>query len=192
MKSLPAALFLGLVAVSCSAVASPWVDTSDPYLRDDIQLLADAGVITVPVTTYPLMWNGIGRDFQQVNVSELDSNLQTAYLRVRHYYQKATRNEGSRQHKLSLASNTRRFPGFGHQAAEKAEIASGVEFVGQRFAAKLNTQISNDDDDNAYDRQQGLTADGSYVAHGSGQLEFARWRSLPMVGSWLGQQPDPV
>lgn len=46
--------------------AAPWVDASDIYLRADIQALADAGVITVPVNTYPLMWSGIGGDLAKV------------------------------------------------------------------------------------------------------------------------------
>ena len=55
--------------------AAPWVDASDIYLRADIQALADAGVITVPVNTYPLMWSGIGGDLAKVEPELLSPAL---------------------------------------------------------------------------------------------------------------------
>ena len=56
---------IGLL-LSSLANSAPWVDVSDIYLRADIQALADAGVITVPVNTYHLMWSGIGSDLSKV------------------------------------------------------------------------------------------------------------------------------
>lgn len=64
--------------ITSLAHAAPWVDVSDIYLRADIQALADAGVITVPVNTYPLMWSGIGSDLSKVEPSVLSPGLATA------------------------------------------------------------------------------------------------------------------
>lgn len=62
---LAASVASGLL-FSASVAAAPWVDASDIYLRADIQALADAGVIRVPVNTFPLMWSGIGGDLAKV------------------------------------------------------------------------------------------------------------------------------
>jgi len=44
--------------------AEPWVDTSNIFLRSNIQLLADMGLIKTPVTTFPLMWHDIALDLK--------------------------------------------------------------------------------------------------------------------------------
>ena len=56
------------VIFSISASAEPWIDTSDIYLKANIQLLADTGHITTPVTTYPLMWHDIAQDSKKMNL----------------------------------------------------------------------------------------------------------------------------
>ncbi len=44
-------LFAGL-----PASADPWIEPGDVRLRHDIELLADAGIIRAPVTTWPVSW----------------------------------------------------------------------------------------------------------------------------------------
>jgi hypothetical protein len=48
---LASSLLLAMYVGSSLVQAAPWVDASDIYLRADIQALADAGFITVPVKT---------------------------------------------------------------------------------------------------------------------------------------------
>lgn len=164
MRSMIFPVLLCSALMPVSGLATPWLSAEDVYLRDDIQQLADAGIITVPVTTYPLMWSGIGEDLNQTHLSDVSDRLQTPFLRVRHYYEKARKNEGLKHYKMSLANDVRRFPGFGDGADETAELESGAEWVSGRFAVKLNTQYSTDDDDSSYQQQRKLTADGSYAA----------------------------
>ncbi|WP_373401860.1 hypothetical protein, partial [Klebsiella pneumoniae] len=81
--------------MSAASHAAPWVDSSDIYLRADIQALADAGVITVPVNTYPLMWAGIGADLAKVEPATLTPALTDAFSRVNFYYRQAIENRGN-------------------------------------------------------------------------------------------------
>ena len=61
-----------LFAVSAASLhASPWVEADDAYLKSNIQLLADAGVIRSPVQTYPLPWHAIARDLKQAKLDKL-------------------------------------------------------------------------------------------------------------------------
>ena len=152
---------LGVCALLCSALvsAAPWVDTSDVYLRADIQSLADAGVITVPVNTYPLMWAGIGADLAKVEPEKLTAAQQQAYARVNYYYQQAISNEGNSKIKASLATDSARFQHFGSDYREKGELTASHDYVGQRFAYKLSVTGALDPEDD-----KALRLDDSYFA----------------------------
>jgi hypothetical protein len=51
LKIVAAALLL----FSSSLQAGPWIPVGDPWLRADIEYLADRGIITAPITTWPIM-----------------------------------------------------------------------------------------------------------------------------------------
>ena len=62
-------LLIYLLLPGCALLgAEPWVDTRDVWLRSDIEILSDIGVIKVPITTYPLMWAGIIKDIDNVDL----------------------------------------------------------------------------------------------------------------------------
>lgn len=54
-----------------SAAATPWVDTHDNYLRQSLQSLAQAGLLTGPVNTYPIMWKNIAIDLNRIDSATL-------------------------------------------------------------------------------------------------------------------------
>jgi hypothetical protein len=59
----PAALLIAALWSSGAAqAASPLVPAGDLSLRQDVQLLADAGVLRGPVTTWPMAWAPILAD----------------------------------------------------------------------------------------------------------------------------------
>ena len=64
------------------AAAGPWIDPGDSSLRHDIQLLADAGVITGPVSTWPLSWGDIQASLRD-NTQTLDQGEQAALGRLK-------------------------------------------------------------------------------------------------------------
>ena len=47
---------------SSASLADPWAPPGDLILRHDVQLLADAGVIRSPVTTWPITWATLNAD----------------------------------------------------------------------------------------------------------------------------------
>lgn len=155
------AVALGFVTASVidSAQAAPWVDTSDIYLRADIQALADAGIITVPINTFPLMWSGIGADLDKAEPSLMSPDLVAAYARVNFYHQNAVQNRGNTRGKLALATDAARFQHFGSDYREKGELQVSHEAVGERFAYKISASANYDPQD---DKEFRL--DESYVA----------------------------
>ncbi|MGR5414463.1 hypothetical protein ACPV52_17135 [Vibrio astriarenae] len=52
MRNIARGLALSTLTLSMFAQAKPWIEPYDLHLRADLQLLANAGIITVPITTY--------------------------------------------------------------------------------------------------------------------------------------------
>ena len=79
-----------LLSLSATLTAGPWIETGDARLRHHIQLLADRHIITVPITTWPLMWSGVANDIQQANTSQLDQQTLWSLRYVRFAFQQQT------------------------------------------------------------------------------------------------------
>lgn len=162
---------------SSMLAAAPWVDASDIYLRADIQALADAGVITVPVNTYPLMWSGIGGDLAKIEPELLSPSLVQAFARVNFYYQNAVDNRGNARIKVSAASDPARFQHYGSDYREKGEVLGSYEYLGSRVAYKATVAETYDPQDN-----KNFRLDESYFA-----IIFGNWiATLGAVEQWWG------
>lgn len=152
-------LSLAGCCLSASVVAAPWVDTSDIYLRADIQALADAGVITVPINTFPLMWSGIGNDLRKAEPSIMSPALVDAFARVNLYYQNAIENRGNTTIAATAATDEARFQHFGSDYREKGELTASHEYLGERFAYKVTASANYEPQDDKTFR-----LDDSYMA----------------------------
>ncbi|GGP54616.1 outer membrane protein in capsule/EPS biosynthesis locus [Shewanella algicola] len=170
---------LGLSSVLLCTVtqAAPWVDTSDIYLRADIQALADVGVITSPINTFPLMWSGIGRDLAIAEPSLLSQDLVDAYARVNFYYQSAVNNRGNSRIKVAAATDAARFQHFGSDYREKGQLQGSHEYLGQHIAYKLSASVNYDPSDD-----KDFRFDDNYVA-----FIFGNWvTTFGSVAQWWG------
>ena len=173
---LAASVASGLL-FSASVAAAPWVDASDIYLRADIQALADAGVIRVPVNTFPLMWSGIGGDLAKVEPELLSPRLVQAFARVNFYYQNAVDNRGNARVKLSGATDPARFQHYGSDYREKGEAKASYEYLGSRVAYKTTVAETYDPQDN-----KNFRLDESYFA-----VIMGNWiATLGTVEQWWG------
>jgi hypothetical protein len=84
MNPLAACLPALLALVSATALAQgAWLPAGDNRLRNDVTLLADEGVIRVPVTTWPIPIEDVARALTRVDVESIkEPGLQNALLRV--------------------------------------------------------------------------------------------------------------
>lgn len=143
------------------AAATPWLDTQDNYLRQSLQSLAQAGLLTGPVNTYPIMWNNIAIDLQRIDSNKLPTHLQfaVAHLRTALNANQQTQIQGM---KLKANSATPGNQHFGESYFEQAQLSLYSETTAENVAAKLqvNQRVLFDDDV----RQQNSTLDGSYLA----------------------------
>ncbi len=71
-------------ALPFSAVAGPVAEPGDIALRHDIQVLADYGAISGPVTTWPISWDAVLHDLEAVEANDvvLPNKILTIYNRV--------------------------------------------------------------------------------------------------------------
>ncbi len=168
-----------LVVAACAQLnAEPWIDTSDIFLRANLQLLADKGVITTPVTTFPLMWHDIAKDLNQSYLSDLDQAGQQALLYVRHQLRLAK--HGQKTLSINLANKDKRFTSFGEDFRARNNAQVSTSYIGDNIAAKISTTYNQSvDDDN-------VRFDGSYGAFFLGNWVF----SAGMQDRWWGPAWD--
>lgn len=170
-----------------TSFAAPWVEPDDLALRNDIQLLADAGIITAPVTTYPLMWNAIKSDILSAKLYLLTDAQKQALNHVRFSYKYASGHKNITKKSIYLASSENRFTSYGNDNFDQGNIELSDEFFVGNLAGKLQVNYRIGLDDNP-ELNQGsdLNIDGSYLAYKLGNWVL----SAGSIERWWGPGID--
>ncbi|WP_337842901.1 capsule assembly Wzi family protein [Rheinheimera sp.] len=172
----PAALALALSA-AC-AQGTPWVDTQDNYLRQSLQTLSHAGLLSGPVNTYPLMWKNIAADLQAVKGDDYNSEVRFALAHVRHVLQTNKSNKTSGV-KLKANSEVAGIQSFGETYPDQAGVTVFNEFQGTVFAGRMEVSYR---DLNDTSNEQDLVYDNSYLAALLGNWVV----SVDQISNWWG------
>jgi hypothetical protein len=170
-KSLFTALILAVsITLSTHSLAEPWIDTSDIYLKANIQLLADTGHIVTPVTTYPLMWQDIIRDIKNIDLNNLSPNQKNAYHYIKHQFRLASSNQT--RIKAQVGFENKRFTSFGDQVSDRNSVSVHTSYMSDNFAAKLSPSYTHDPVIGGHKRR----LDQSYIAAfvGNWVISFGR------------------
>jgi hypothetical protein len=167
--------------------SAPWVEPNDLALRNDIQLLADAGIITAPVTTYPLMWNAIKRDILSAKTYLLNDEQKQALNHVIYSYKYASSHQNITKKSVYLATSEKRFTSYGNDDFDQGNIELSDEFFVGNLAGKLQVNYRLGLDDNP-ELNQGseFNLDGSYLAYKLGNWVL----SAGAVDRWWGPGID--
>ncbi|RLV60807.1 capsule assembly Wzi family protein [Parashewanella curva] len=164
---------------SLSAKAALWIDTSDAYLRADIQQLADAGFIKVPVNTYPLMWSGVAQDLAKVATDQVPENLMPAFLRVQAKYKSSQQRNAKLR--AGVSSDKPMFRNFGHALRAKNELGGSYSDSAGSFYYQLSATIADSPNDD-----KNIRFDDSYVATTLGNWVL----SAGTISQWWGPSFD--
>ena len=163
------------------AFAEPWIDTRDAWLRADIEMLADIGIISVPITTYPLIWSGIIKDIDNTSIENVPQNYKDSFWRVKKAGGLALTRNSRKELRLSMASSSQVLRGFGDEQREKREISARK--VGLSDSLAWNLEITRNTDPLDGER---IRYDGSYVA-----FVWRNWiASFGTVEKWWGSGWD--
>lgn len=83
------ALVASSLLLAAPAIAKPWAEVGDRQLREDIEALADAGMIRGPITSWPLPWRQIAALSERWQIDKLPPHLVVRVNRVRRYMELA-------------------------------------------------------------------------------------------------------
>lgn len=155
-----------LILIPFKNHAEPWVDTSNIFLRANIQFLADVGIIKTPVTTFPLMWHDIAKDIKNVSLYQLNDETKQAFLYVKHQLKLAK--ESQKTISLNIANEDKRFTSFGESFRDKNNINVATTYVSDNVSAKISTHYNNSPNDG-----DNVRFDDSYVAFLLGNWVFS-------------------
>jgi hypothetical protein len=155
------------VLITKKAVASPWLETDDVYLRSDLQLLADAGIVTVPVNTFPLPWREISQQIKNSSPVGLEENVRLAFYHVAYKINASKKGYGRRSVKLEASSED-----MPNSFGEKNDVSwgafSNVTFDESKFSMRVSANYAlYHDKENA-----GFNLDNSYFAITTGKTNF--------------------
>ena len=180
-------VFLPFLFFLDTSIASPWIDPNDLNLRNDIQLLADSGIITAPVTTYPIMWNAIKDDIMSVNTDLLSDEQVHALMHVKFSFKYVSRKRNITEQSVFIASNANRFTSYGNNNFDKGNLKTSNEFLSGNLAGKLQINYRIGLNSNS-ELNQGsdLNLDGSYLAYKLGNWVL----SAGTIQRWWGPGID--
>ena len=148
-----------LLALAQAAWADPWLAPGDAAIRGDIQLLADAGILHGPVTTWPLSWPDVARDALVADARGLDEATLQALMRI----QRLSRAASSRGYAgagilVSGSYQPTQLRGFTDTPREEGELALRASFLGDHTALNVQGAVVTDPDD-----RRKFRPDGSYL-----------------------------
>ena len=161
--------------------AEPWIDTRDSWLRADIETLSDIGVITVPITTYPLMWAGIIKDIDNSDIENVPTEFKEAFWRVKKAGKAAITRTETRRTRVSHSNGIQVLRSFGDEARGQTEFSARQFNMSENLAWNIEVTKVLDPFDGDKTRY-----DGSYIALVSGN-----WvTSIGAVERWWGASWD--
>lgn len=152
-----ACLVAGLIAAQI-ANSSPWVEVGDERTRHHLQMLADTGKVTVPLTSWPMMWSGIKLALDSVRVEELNEAELWSYRYLRHQLERAMRG-GSASLQLHGSNTAPGLTDFRSNIRDASQASASLSFLTNSLSASIRGTAVADPIDGETTR-----ADGSYVA----------------------------
>ncbi|MDX9768257.1 MAG: capsule assembly Wzi family protein [Ectothiorhodospiraceae bacterium] len=148
-----------LAGCAFTAQAGPYLKAGDTAMRHDLQLLADAGILRAPVSTWPL---SVGEllAIRSAAVDEQPQHVQAALRRVEIALRREAVIRRPTQHStLSVAGEPDGLRGFGATPRQELEAGAALDWTGERFAARIElTAVTGADDG------QKIRADGSHLS----------------------------
>lgn len=158
-KWLPAAVAIAFLSFFADkTIAAPWIDPGEQQLRHHVQVLADAGVITTPITTWPLPWAAIAGDLERATPAAWPASVGWSLAYVKFYLDRA-QSRLNLQARVATQGDPVVFRHFGADQREENEASGEIDWLGKHLAARLRlTWAPEASDDKEY------RLDGSYVA----------------------------
>ncbi len=150
--------------LSAPVVATPWAEPGDAELRHHLSVLADAHVLSVPITTWPIPWGSIKQDLDKAQSlhkagAQLSDTVLWSLQFVRFELDRQARAGLHGAASLQLSKSPQALRDFSADRRERNEASVRVNGMSETFAFQLAGTVV----DSAIDSKT-LRPDGSYVA----------------------------
>lgn len=164
-------------AADSMALAAPWAEPGNARLRSDIETLKKFGLISGPVTTWPIPWKQITAQLDRDIGRPLPAYVRQALARVRDHAPTQENFEGLNYSAAAQATNKSSLVRtFGDAARDTVDAQVSAEGYWASTAARVTVGFRNGD------RNGKLTLDGSYLAQSLGNWAvYGGW-----VDRWWG------
>ena len=163
-----------------SAHGAPWAEVGDRSLRNDIEILHARGLVSGPITTWPIPIGFFSalRDAQslvgQPEYVQMAAQRVLARLDTHNDDGKPLHAAGA----FRLSSEPNLIRDFGNNARDEADIRAGLDFETERFSTNLRVGALSNIDGDGYR----FALDGSYVTALLGNWQaYGGW-----VEKWYG------
>ncbi|TBR41248.1 hypothetical protein CBF23_010550 [Marinomonas agarivorans] len=191
-KVLTKSLFCSFVFLCMSSGqvnSSPWLESSDPFLRSSLVLLSDTQQISSPVGTYPMRWALFGDDLSNLGAknnltdypdlpsfvvlakNELSYSLNTAKLNRGNKYFGVQAFSANLSKKHALLLN------YGQFDDSEWQVYTGVDYLSNSFAYRMKLSYRDDGSREEVDWQD------SYLSLNAGKWLF----TVGQLEYWWGQ-----
>lgn len=168
-------VFLPLGITSFSSHASPWLEAKDPFLRSDVTLLSDAGLLQSSVNHYPLRWASIGDDLDKSHYD--NESLARANAHVSYALNSAKYSRGNRSAKVVTGNEPSPSVGFGQFNQDEWGAYVSYEALENSFAFRVSTGYAKQHGDDQF------VWDDCYLSLNAGAWLF----SIGKLDKWWGQ-----
>jgi capsule assembly protein Wzi len=173
-------LFALAILASSAAVPAPLAAPGDMALRHDIQVLADYGAISGPVTTWPLSWDALLADLERIKSDDVvlpNAVIPTFNRILARAQREARRGQHSITGRLSAAEEPTQIRGFSNTPREQGEIGAGISWFSKHLSIDLNASYVDQPVDG-----EDVRADGSQIG-----VDLGNWSvAASTMDRWWG------
>ena len=191
-----------LALLASAANAAPQAEPGDIGLRHDLQVLAEYGALTGPVTTWPISWDAVLYELEKAKADNfvLPNRVRATFVRVlARAEREAGRKKARFNARVSGAEKPLNIRGFSDVPRDEAEVRAGVAWANDWVTVDLNVsgvespasrlpqppvnpQQSNDTDEVRFDGSQVAVDIGNWSI---GASSLDRWWGPGWDGSLI-------
>ena len=133
--------YLFLLLLLCLSIkdveASPWGTPDDVLLKHDLQILTDAGLLNIPLNTWPIAWGDVAYNLRADNPKELSPETLLSLQRIKQRLIEEQMGGISANAEIKVSKNPDRIMTFFDPVNVKRLAASNVSYMSKNLAINL-------------------------------------------------------
>ena len=158
--------------------AKPWMNPDDVLVKHDLQILTDAGLLDIPINTWPISWGDVAYNLKVDNISELSTETLLSLQRIRQRLIEEEMGGISANAEIKISKNPDRIMTFLDPVNTKKYVATETSYMSENVAINLRFEKTED----------GQVLDETYVSLARGNYSMTIGSKKKLVGSRLDGQ----